>query len=121
VKPEKPDADKLRRANAWSGLVEGGTVLFGADQHELVRAMLAVPDDKNQWDLVDAAGLCIRGFQKLEPAQMMLPRGDAGANRARGYAVRPPDAPEPDRRSQIQWPTGPTPSSRRRAIGYAIR
>jgi len=44
-----PDADKLRRANAWSPLVESGTVLFGPGQKALIDALLAVPADRTQW------------------------------------------------------------------------
>ena len=36
-------------------------MLFGPGQKALIGAMLAVPGDASQWDLVDAAGLCIRG------------------------------------------------------------
>jgi phage terminase large subunit-like protein len=49
----KPDGDKLRRANAWSPLVEDRTVLFGPGQKELIDAMLAVPGD-------DPVGPCRR-------------------------------------------------------------
>jgi predicted phage terminase large subunit-like protein len=67
-----PDGDKLRRANAWSPFVEDGTVLFGPGQQDLVDSMLAVPQDSTKWDLVDAAGLCIRGFPALEAASDRL-------------------------------------------------
>jgi predicted phage terminase large subunit-like protein len=58
----KPDLDKLRRAMAWSPLVEDGTVRFAPGLAVLLEAMLGVPQDQTAWDLVDAAGLCIRGF-----------------------------------------------------------
>jgi hypothetical protein len=47
----KPDMDKLRRANAWSPLVEDGTVLFGPGQQDLIDSMLAIPHDatKRGW------------------------------------------------------------------------
>ena len=118
----RPDADKLRRANAWSGLVEGAQVLFGAGQQALIQAMLAVPEDPSEWDLVDAGGICIRGFQKLGPAQSILPGHDPSTTeRARGYAVRsyreeaaPPPLPRPRLSTQ-------NPSTPKRAIGYAVR
>jgi predicted phage terminase large subunit-like protein len=67
-----PDGDKLRRANAWSPFVEDGTVMFGPGQQDLVDSMLAVPHDATKWDLVDAAGICIRGFRALEAARDRL-------------------------------------------------
>ena len=81
----KPDGDKLRRANAWSPLVEDGTVLFPTTGSEdPVASMLAVPGDPSKWDLVDAAGHCLRGFPALEAARTRLHganRVDAGARR----------------------------------------
>lgn len=62
----KPDADKLRRAHSWSPWVESGTVLFRRDQHALIDCMRKVPSDKTAWDLVDAAGVCVRGFPALQ-------------------------------------------------------
>ncbi len=62
--PVKPDMDKLRRASAWSGIVESGRVYFGPGQHELMNALLSVPPqhaaDASLWDLVDACGIVIR-------------------------------------------------------------
>jgi predicted phage terminase large subunit-like protein len=62
----RPETDKLRRAHGWSGLVQSAMVLFGPGQAELIAAMLAVPQDKTKWHRVDAAGLCIRGFNLLQ-------------------------------------------------------
>ena len=62
----KPDGDKIRRASGWSPWVESGTVLFTKDQKVLIDCMLSVPGDKTAWDLVDAAGICIRGFPALQ-------------------------------------------------------
>lgn len=121
VQTVKPDADKLIRASAWSPLVEDGTVVFGPGQGALTMAMLAVPEDKNQWDLVDAAGLCIRGFPVLTPAATRMPWTVPVQNaRARGYAIRPP-LEEP--RAPVRWPVpvGQAPSLRKRAASYAIR
>jgi hypothetical protein len=50
------------RASAWSPLVEDGTVVFDRGLDLLIEAMLSVHQDRRQWDLVDAAGLVIRGF-----------------------------------------------------------
>ena len=55
----KPDADKLRRASAWSGLVEGGRIYYGPGQTELINVMLSVPPSNPRhgavWDA--AAGI----------------------------------------------------------------
>jgi predicted phage terminase large subunit-like protein len=90
----EPDADKLRRANAWSPLVEDGTVRFGPGQEDLVQSMLAVPDDKGAWDLVDAAGICVRGFQMLQPESQRLPWAAPLSSPARAisYVANPPQA-----------------------------
>jgi predicted phage terminase large subunit-like protein len=90
VDPVPPDGDKLRRANAWSPLVENGTVMFGRQHMELIKAMLAVPGDATQWDLVDAAGLCIRGFPSMPAQSTRLVSADEvdGRARAASYAVR---------------------------------
>jgi predicted phage terminase large subunit-like protein len=115
----EPDADKLRRANAWAPLVEDGTILFGPGQEDLEDSMNAIPGDPSKWDLVDAGGFCFRGFSLLQPERTRLPghelttpktaesyavhsrtavktdrfpvilHGD-GSDRARGYAVKPP-------------------------------
>ena len=38
-----------------------------------MRCRIAVPDDDTAWDLVDAAGICVRGFQMLQPESERLP------------------------------------------------
>jgi predicted phage terminase large subunit-like protein len=87
VDPVPPDGDKLRRANAWSSFVEDGTVVFSPEHTELVKAMLAVPQDKTQWDLVDAAGLCVRGFPRLPPESERIPDTERSTpTLARSYA-----------------------------------
>lgn len=114
-----PEVDKLRRAMGWSGLVEGGVVLIGPGQQNLVTAMLAVPQDPAQWDLVDAGGLCVGGFTKYGGASDPLP-GDEAHERATSYAVPTRTRPAPGR------PRDPRPLPRRspspqRARGYAAR
>lgn len=85
----RPDGDKLRRASQWSPFVENGTVLFGPNQSGLIECMLSVPGDRNAWDLVDAAGICIRGFQPLESEQTRIPGSELSSpDRALGYATR---------------------------------
>jgi len=124
----KPDGDKLRRANSWAPLVEHGTVVLGPGQKALVDAMLAVPMDRSQWDLVDAAGLCIRGFPRLQGESMPVPGQERDLPaRARSYAVRASSTPKPPRAAEMRW-TGPAPGrpelARRelqRAVGYAVR
>lgn len=81
----KPDADKLRRANSWSPWVEDGRVLFHPSQKVLIDCLLSVPGDKMAWDLVDAAGLCVRGFPALHPEQSRLVPVTS-PDRAIGYA-----------------------------------
>jgi hypothetical protein len=116
----KPDGDKLRRANAWSPLVEDGTVLFGPGQKQLIDAMLAVPADKSQWDLVDAAGLCVRGFPKIAPESERLPEFEPTAALAASYAVRPQREAQPMGRPRPFARTG-QPRELKRAGGYAVR
>jgi predicted phage terminase large subunit-like protein len=118
-----PEGDKIRRANAWSGLVEDGTVLFAPDEatDDLIECMIAVPGDPTKWDPVDAAGMLIQGFPVLtasssrleEPPGAVLAESYAGAppsarhtspfvgarrlsalDRAKGYAGRPPGSRE---------------------------
>lgn len=84
----KPDGDKLRRANAWSPWVEDGTVLFNPDYPVLINCMLSVPGDKMAWDLVDAAGICVRGFPPLQSErESLIPH--TTADRAKGYSNEP--------------------------------
>lgn len=83
----KPDGDKLRRANSWSPWVEDGTVLFRTDQKVLVDCMLSVPGDKMSWDLVDAAGICVRGFPALQSARENL-NPHTSPTRAASYSQR---------------------------------
>ena len=115
----KPDMDKLRRANAWSPLVEDGTVLFGPGQQDLIDSMLAIPHDATKWDLVDAAGLGLRGFPALEASRTRLPGSAVSTpERAESYALRGRGLPL---HTAITWEkyggTRP-PDLRRRAQGY---
>lgn len=66
------DGDKVLRANTWSGMVENGYVHFKQEHKELIECMMAVPQDKSKWDLVDATGICLRGFPKIYPARSRL-------------------------------------------------
>ena len=117
-----PDGDKLRRASAWSPLVEDGTVVFpttGAE--DLIASMLAVPGDPSRWDLVDAAGICIRGFPALEAARTRLPGPTVSTpERAQSYALRGGGMPL---RAVVTWEQfgARTPDLRRRAQGYTGR
>lgn len=116
-----PDADKLRRANAWSPLVEDGTVLFGPGQQELIDAMLAIPHDATQWDLVDAAGLCLRGFLSLGAARTQLPGSALSMpERAESYTLRGRGLPL---HAVVTWEKfgARTPDLRRRAQGCTGR
>lgn len=82
----KPDGDKLRRANSWSALVEDGTVVFNRDQVALIDCMISVPGDRMAWDLVDAAGICVRGFPRLQGERSLI-KEPQHRERARSYAV----------------------------------
>ena len=119
-----PDADKLRRANAWSPLVEDGTVLFGPGQQDLIDSMLAIPHDSTRWDLVDAAGYCLRGFPALESTRTRLPGQTVSTpDRAASYAQRGRGLPL---NAVVTWEQfrgfgARTPDLRRRARGYALR
>lgn len=116
-----PEGDKLRRANAWSPLVEDGTVLFGAGQQELIDAMLAVPQDHTQWDLVDAAGICIRGFPALQSESQRLPGSEPSTPAlAESYGTRRTQSA----RRLFTWEdftARPGDTALRRAKGYASR
>jgi predicted phage terminase large subunit-like protein len=117
----KPDTDKLRRALAWSPFVENATVVFGADQKELIEAMLAVPMDASKWDLVDAAGLVIRGFPAMQGEAEPIPGLEFSTpDRAKGYATRIEAPPVPPRTNRPCMPFMQDPN-RRRAAGYAVR
>lgn len=83
--------------------------------------MLAVPGDPSKWDLVDAAGLCLRGFPALEAARTRLPRPTVSTpERAESYALRGRGTPLS---AVITWEKfgARTPDLRRRAQGYAQR
>lgn len=84
----KPDGDKLRRANAWSPFVEDGTVLFAPNQKDLIESMLAVPNAKAAWDLVDACGLAVRAFQPMQGERERIdgPTSHLTTDRAAGYS-----------------------------------
>jgi len=121
----KLDGDKLRRANAWSPLVQDGTVLFPTTGSEdLIASMLAVPGDPSKWDLVDAAGHCLRGFPALEAARTRLHganRVDAGARRELCPAW-PRDATERRRHlGEIRGPHAGSPAPSARLHGEAAR
>jgi predicted phage terminase large subunit-like protein len=92
----KPDGDKIRRASGWSPWVEDGTILFHPDQHALIDCMISVPGDRMAWDLVDAAGICVRGFPALQhESQTIAPISTA--DRARSYTMDPQQRPRPFR------------------------
>lgn len=80
----KPDGDKLRRANSWSAWVESATVLFRKAQTALLDCMRSVPADKSAWDLVDAAGICVRGFPALQAEASRITEYNK-PSRAAGY------------------------------------
>jgi hypothetical protein len=46
------------------------TIVFDRGLDLLIEAMLSVPQDRRQWDLIDAAGLVIRGFPVPPPYAM---------------------------------------------------
>ena len=122
-----PDADKVRRANAWAPLVEQGRWLIAPGMMGLRRAMTAVPMDKTQWDLVDAAGYCVRAFPTLLPEAQRLPGFEVSTSKvAKSYATRQSDHPwrseEEILRKAIGMPTasGGRPSTDR-ARGYSPR
>ncbi len=146
----KPDAEKLRRAAAWSSLVEGGRIYFGPGQNELTSAMLSVPPANPRegavWDLVDAAGLVIRSFPTRPPASESIThhlKAQEGKKLAASYATKsqaallPDDTPRPfgtpagGRPQRFFIPHGtrldggislaPTERNRQRAAGYAVR
>ena len=150
IQGERPDLDKLRRANAWAGLVEGGRVYIGPGQSELVNAMCKVPPESPSdawlWDLVDAAGIVIRTFPDVPaPAESIAAheRGDNRKKLATSYATKsgstllPDQVPRPfgtpagGRPQRFSIPHGtrldggtaaPTSTDpRRRAIGYSVR
>ena len=118
----KPDGDKLRRANAWSPLVESGTVLFGPGQKTLIDDLLAVPLDPRAWDLPDAAGLCVRGFPVMDAERSRIPGAELSTPRlAQSYAVRPL-ATERARPTQLPLRSSPRTAAAAaplRARGYA--
>ena len=110
----KPEGDKLLRANSWSGLVQNGTVLFGPGQKVLLDALFAVPQDPSQWDLVDAAGMAVRGFHTMPAPASQLPSVDRdGQKIASTYAVR-------DLRPTVS-PRSPGRPGPARAASYAVR
>jgi len=83
----KPDGDKLRRANSWSAWVENATVLFKRTQTALLDCLRSVPSDRTAWDLVDAAGICIRGFPALQAeTERIIGAEYSTPRRALGYA-----------------------------------
>jgi hypothetical protein len=81
------------RASAWSPLVEDGTIVFDLGLDLLIEAMLSVPQDRRQWDLVDAAGLVIRGFPVRPPlcdgscAVVILPLDAARTSHAPAHSL----------------------------------
>jgi predicted phage terminase large subunit-like protein len=124
----KPDGDKLRRAMGWSPLVEDGTVRFGPGQHDLIESMLAVPQDETKWDLVDAGGICVRGFPLMQGESRQIPGSERSpVTLAKGYATKPLS----QEREQAVRPYVPRTrmghyitrnnSAVKRAAGYAVR
>lgn len=89
VELAKPDGDKLRRANAWSPFVEDATILFHPSQKDLIDSLLAIPNNKAAWDLVDACGLAVRSFVPMqgESERIGVDPATVPANRAAGYAT----------------------------------
>jgi len=90
-----------------------------------------VPGDSSQWDLVDAGGICVRGFPRISPESSRLPGTEPGSmTRAAGYATRSSstvveDVPTPSTLMPSPGRHG-SPGSRphnavRRAAGYAIK
>ena len=116
-----PEGDKVRRANAWSALVEDGTVLFGPGQQDLIDSMLAVPQDGSKWDLVDAAGICIRGLPALQASSQRIPGTEVTTPElAESYAA--PMAARPQEPRQSFMPYRPRiQGGLERAKGYAGR
>ena len=116
-----PDADKVRRANAWSALVEQAEVLFGPDTDKLLSAMTKVPQDPKEWDLVDAAGLVIRSFPRLRPESQAIARTTPGETRAASYAVKIERETTVAHGIRPPWRGMPgTPASVNRAKGYRV-
>ena len=110
IQGERPDLDKLRRANAWAGMVEGGRIYFGPGQHELTSAMLKVPPESPSdawlWDLVDACGIVVRTFPDVAaPAESIAAhlRRDDRKKLAASYATKSGSTLLPD---QVPRPFG---------------
>jgi predicted phage terminase large subunit-like protein len=95
----KPDGDKVRRASGWSPWVEDGTILFHPDQHALIDCMISVPGDRMAWDLVDAAGICVRGFPALQSESQSL-SPVSRIDRAASYTMEPLPNRKPQYRLQ---------------------
>jgi predicted phage terminase large subunit-like protein len=118
VQMVKPDADKLRRANAWAPLVESGAVLFGPGLNALIDAMLSVPMAPQMWDLVDAAVLVIRSFPVLPPPTSPIPTPERLASAARAPSYLRPMTARPIVPLSGRWRGRPGPA---RAISYVGR
>ena len=118
VQMVRPDADKLMRASAWSPLVEDGTVVFDRGLDLLIEAMLSVPQDRRQWDLVDAAGLCIRGFpvRAAESSPIRTPDRVQMEGRAASYNFGPLHPSGPPRPPRYAGPESTRPPSYPRAV-----
>lgn len=114
----KPDGDKLRRANSWSAWVESKTVLFRRDQTALLDCMRSVPSDKTAWDLVDAAGLCVRGFPALQAESVRLV-SFSKPERAAGYGNEL-DFGQGKRKQRPRITFDPKVNKNRRARSYAV-
>ena len=122
----RPDGDKVRRANAWSGLVQTARVVFGPGQKDLVDSLCAVPMDRMKWDLVDAAGIVVRGFAKLGSEKQTIPGQERSTpTLAKSYAIRPrTTTPRPTTLAPSRTPIRVLPNRRdprQRAMGYAVR
>jgi len=120
IEEVKPDGDKLRRANGWSGFVQSGFMVFsrlpGVD--ELIESMVRVPGDRSKWDLVDAAGIAMSGLELLTPdlSRILQPTGDTLAASYVG-GVAPVSGTTGGR---FNFGLGDSPRAFRRARGYTV-
>lgn len=112
----RPEGDKMRRASAWSPFVEDGSVLLHTAQTDLIDCMLSVPGDKQAWDLVDAAGVCITGFTPMLRLQRPMSTSTL-QDRAAGYAVQTEQF-QPTKRKPRVLLKNPFISKDRRARSY---
>lgn len=102
VELQKPDGDKLRRASGWSPFVQDGTILFAPSHKDLIDSMMAVPNDKAAWDLVDACGIAVKAFQPMIAERVTIGPTPDSANRSRieAYVSQKHDFPTGMRRNK---------------------